>query len=135
MFSLLIVRYLLISILSFVLGSPGGVLFDYYVLLFGSRRDIKLLTTHLTSEQKENDDFDVNAMFKGYASCFWFFAAQSLYAANQKCKAFAPCYASVLVPRALKSRASTWILVRNLPCVSQSRHQKGGAHPQLCFES
>jgi len=71
--------------LFFLLGSPGGVLFDYYILLFGTRKDISLLTKHLTKSHDEDVGYDGEEMFKGYDASFWFYAAKSLYAANQKC--------------------------------------------------
>lgn len=58
---------------------------DYYILLFGSRVDIELLNRELTRKPEEDFGYDAEAMFKSYASFFWFYAAQSLYAANQKC--------------------------------------------------
>jgi hypothetical protein len=61
------------------------VLFDYYILIFGSRNDIRLLKKQLTRDPGDDFGFDSDAMFKSYASFFWFFASQSLYAANQKC--------------------------------------------------
>ena len=61
------------------------MLLDYYIILFGTRKDIALLTKQLTKSPDEEDvGYNGEEMFKNYASCFWFFAAQSLYAANQK---------------------------------------------------
>jgi len=69
----------------FFLGCKGGVLMDYYILLFGSRADIQILNRELTRRPDDEFGYDTEAMFKSYASFFWFYAAQSLYAANQKC--------------------------------------------------
>ena len=57
---------------------------DYYILIFGTKRDITLLRKHLSKKDDEGI-YDAAVMFKSYASFFWFYAAQSLYAANQKC--------------------------------------------------
>ncbi len=54
---------------------------DYYILLFGTRKDIYSLMQRLMGNEEE--DYDVEAMFKSYASFFWFYAAQSLYAATK----------------------------------------------------
>ncbi len=67
------------------LGCNGGVLMDYYILLFGTKKDILLLTRQLVKKDDEDIGYDPEVMFKSYASFFWFYAAQSLYAAKQKC--------------------------------------------------
>ncbi len=58
---------------------------DYYILIFGTKKDILLLTRQLTKTTDEECGYDAEVIFKSYASFFWFYASQSLYAANQKC--------------------------------------------------
>jgi hypothetical protein len=57
---------------------------DFYILLFGTKKDITLLRKHM-SHKDEDVVYDSQAIFKSYSSFFWFYAAQSLYSANQKC--------------------------------------------------
>ncbi len=53
------------------LGCNGGVLMDYYILLFGTKKDILLLTKQLVKIDDEDVGYDPEAMFKSYASFFW----------------------------------------------------------------
>ena len=65
------------------LGSKGGVLFEYYLLLYGSRYDVSLLNKNLSGVEETNYDDEV--MFNKYSSSYWYFASKSLYAVNQRC--------------------------------------------------
>jgi hypothetical protein len=65
------------------LGSAGGALFDYYVLVFGSAQDAAILRRVLAGEEEKT--FNPSTMLKTYAPRFWFHAAQSLYHVNRLC--------------------------------------------------
>jgi hypothetical protein len=65
-----------------LLGSPGGVLFEYHVLLYGASKDCDQLL--LALEKKENK-YDPFSTYVRYASHFWFVAACALYKVNRQC--------------------------------------------------
>lgn len=59
------------------------MLFEYFVLLYGSRYDVSLVLKNLADI--EENPYDDNIMFNKYSSSYWYFASKSLYAVNQRC--------------------------------------------------
>ena len=64
------------------LGSYGGALFDYFILIHGSEKDSRMVRTCSVRADIEYEHFRV---LKSYQSYFWYYAAISLYRANSRC--------------------------------------------------
>ncbi len=68
-------KYYYLTLCIACLGSTGGVLFDYYLLLYGSRYDVSLLNKQLAGIE---ENYDADVMLKKYSSSYWYFASKSL---------------------------------------------------------
>ena len=84
----------------FFLGSPGGVLFETYLIQFGSTSEVKHLAGYLEGKVAEAD-YDPVSVFRPHAPRFWYCAALSLYRANPRCSLLLVHYTMQLEYRGL----------------------------------
>ncbi len=68
----------------YVLGAPGGVLFEHYVLFLGSCQDVRLLNKRLNANHAI-PEYNPIVIFKRYVTRFWLFAAQTMYHVFNRC--------------------------------------------------
>ena len=67
-----------------LLGCLGGVLFEYYVIIYGSKIDSEHVLAVLTKKKKISE-YKIDHLVRKYRSFFWLFAAISMYRVNRYC--------------------------------------------------
>ena len=120
------------------LGSPGGLLFEYYLLHQGRNSEVERLARvlsprrDLSLDEKKEERYDPLKVFQNNVSQFWFYAACTLYKLNQKCSLpLMHFYDAAGIPGPFASWSPTDCRDGWSSCGSYLRRKKEGNAPLL----